>query len=204
MPANEEGFRCSCFISYKHPPDYDDPLPGSHFYLDFVRALNNLLRYYLGVSLPPYFDEKLREKPGVAFPPDLACALCKSVCLVAVLTPEYLESEWCVAEWKAMEQLEKKRLGKDRKELIIPLLFQGSPVQMEKFADVRTVVKLPALYDPLKEMDGIEFRKLLKPVADVITSHAKEIKNTCEDCGQFRIEVGPEVPTTQYQDPTPI
>ena len=93
------------------------------FWVEFVEALEERIQFYLTVNRSIYRDKDLRSKPGIPYPQELSTQLCESVCMIAVLVPDYQESSWCKAEWKAMEELEQQRLDKpERRELIIPVL----------------------------------------------------------------------------------
>jgi hypothetical protein len=124
MPASGNGFKHACFISYKHPPR---EASGPNFYQDFVRALRERIEYYLQTKIRTYLDED--ADPGTSYPTELSQSLCQSVCLIAVLTPDYFDSSWCKAEWEAMIKLEEKRLGKAG--LIIPVVLRGDVKQWE-------------------------------------------------------------------------
>src|SRR3954464_6563241 len=101
----------SCFISYKHAPSYEGMPDIKSVWVEFVEALAAGVAKFPAVPLPPYYDVRLKRQPGIAYPEELSLRLCSSICLIAILQPEYLESRWCLAEWNAMEQLEAIRLG---------------------------------------------------------------------------------------------
>src|SRR5262245_1626911 len=103
MPPNGNGFENACFISYKHPPKN---APSDHFYREFAIQFRKQLERYLSTTIRTYLDED--ADPGSAYPTELSLNLCKSVCMIAVLVPEYPDSSWCKAEWNSMERLEAK------------------------------------------------------------------------------------------------
>ena len=86
----------------------------------FAETFAGLLQDRLTTNTTVFWDEKLNHDPGKPYPDELSRNLCQSVCMVAVLVPQYLESAWCMAEWRAMERLEIQRLGKQG--LIIPVI----------------------------------------------------------------------------------
>ena len=126
MALKGSPFEHACFISYKHPPP---AAPEHNFYTEFVRALRERLEFYLPTNIRTFLDED--ADPGAAYPIDLAQKLCKSVCFVAVLTPEYLDSNWCQAELDAMTGFETKRLGNGQMGLVIPVVLRGDVRQWE-------------------------------------------------------------------------
>lgn len=185
MPG--KGYEHACFISYKR---IKTGLPSRrHLYRGFVDEFQGLLREYLTVGLFPYFDANLG--PGVDYPAELQKSLCKSLCLVAVLTPEYFESAWCRAEWEAMEKLEKMRLpaGAPR-QLIIPILLRGDDGQAGRFCGPRNLYDLSTLDDPKQQLKNLKYRRQVETIAKEI----KKISGTLTDCdcGHSVLKVGPE------------
>jgi len=106
---------------------------------------------WLNTIFRPHFEEQLEEAigkkptifidsidipPGVEWPDYLATALSKSRCMVAILSPSYFGSEWCLKEFKAMyfrqNELRKKNLLAKDHAVILPFVKQGP---MEAFPD---------------------------------------------------------------------
>lgn len=119
----------------------------------------------------------------------LAERLCASACLIAILTPEYANSAWCVAEWEAMERLEGRRLGA-RKELIIPVVFRGEPRQWENQYQRHPVdLRVDA---PREQLGTIRNRQKIGQIAsrvDYWLSHLKEQRPVDIGCRGFSIHV---------------
>ena len=97
-------FEYSCFISYRRDP-YKLPT-------QFIEQLEDALNNYVHplIRLKAFRDTALA--PGDLLDQQLACRLCKSVCLILVFTPPYFDPEqlWCAREYYAMERLERERL----------------------------------------------------------------------------------------------
>ncbi len=100
----------------------------------------------------PLFDEQLEEArggakskvfidtveipAGVDWPQYLATALSKSRCMVAILSPSYFGSEWCMKEFNAMykrqRELREKKILAAEHAVIVPFVKQGP---LEAFPD---------------------------------------------------------------------
>jgi hypothetical protein len=92
----------ACFISYCHA----EKELMSRFVTELVSALES--------SLEPYMDLKVcidadRLKPGYLYNEALAEDICRSLCMVSVFVPKYLDHEYCRREIEAMQQVEDRR-----------------------------------------------------------------------------------------------
>lgn len=99
-------FEYPCFISYRHAK-----------YEQNVSRLKNIVESLASkleerVESEVYRDEE-RLKGAAFYNEALAAALCKSVCMIALYSPTYFSSRhtFCSREFKAMQDLEQKRLG---------------------------------------------------------------------------------------------
>ncbi len=95
------------------------------------RALEGSVAWWLS-RRTVYLDER-RLRGGDFLDPELAANICSSACMVLLFSPYYfdMQSMYCAREYKAMLELEAKRLkllpqgfGK-RKGLIIPVVMRG-------------------------------------------------------------------------------
>lgn len=199
MPEETKDYKFACFISYKHPPAGN--LAAKHFWLEFVEEFQNRLESYLNTKIRTYRDIQLKSKPGIRYPEELSKSLCHSVCMIAILVPEYLESNWCIGEWRAMEKLESKR---GRADLIIPVLLRGDPDKMSDLYGTREPIDLRKIIKPSTQLDSVKNRSELESIAARIQKFAKSLDDTCMDCNQFVIGLGPEQMTPSVQDPDPL
>lgn len=206
MPSGTaaKSFEYACFICYKHPPSSDVAPSVKHYYLEFVEALQEKLEAFLTTKIRSYRDDQLKSVPGITYPEELSRKLCKSVCLVAVLVPEYLESSWCLAEWKAMEKLEEKRLGPNKKGLIIPVLFRGNFQKAEQFAGTRVIVNFKTVNKPRTQLDTVKNRGVIEDIARRIHALAKQLTSPGEICENFEIDTDVEIITPTHDDPDPL
>lgn len=116
-----DDYEWEVFISYRRA----DPV-HSWVHKHFAK----LLRDWLPLSLPAghsceiFLDEEMET--GVDWPLSLQNALHRSRILVPILSPTYLNSEWCMAEFAAMQERERLcnfRTPDDPRGLIYPVLF---------------------------------------------------------------------------------
>jgi hypothetical protein len=192
-------YQNSCFISYKHPPV---PRGSAHLWWDFVDAFQAKLEYFITLEQRTYRDDKLRSTPGVKYPAALSRNLCQSVCMIAILVPEYMRSNWCRAEWRAMEKLERDRNADSNEDgIIIPIMFRGKEDKIAKFCGSRTFMDFSNIVNPKEQLDSTENRERVDSIARRVAELARYSPT---DCGTFAINVGPEVVDPDFDDPNPL
>jgi hypothetical protein len=127
----------ACFISYRHRPSKE----YVRVIEDFYETLEGEIVLWMNEQV--YLDRK-RLEGGDFFNPALATAVCESVCMIAFYTPTYfqLDSMYCAREFKAMEELETRRLNALGAAgripgLIIPVIFRGWEVFPQQIKDTR-------------------------------------------------------------------
>ncbi len=107
------------FVSYRHERPVQDWVTN-HFYPLLEQWLPGFMPYG-----PEIFIDWSIET-GSAWPAKLRQALQSSRCLLAVWSPEYFRSRWCLAEWRSMferEQLLRLRTTRKPSGLIYPVVF---------------------------------------------------------------------------------
>ena len=113
-----EGYKHHIFISYSRSGDVPDWLHNH-----FLPVLSNRLEAVLDEDPQIFVD---RDIPyGAEWPDALADALRHSCHLLAVWSPRYFRSSWCLAEWRTMLEREKAlglRPGGDPG-LVYPVVF---------------------------------------------------------------------------------
>jgi hypothetical protein len=202
------GFQHSCFISYKHPPVHDKLNVNKHIWVQFVTAFQSSLENFLALGIPTYRDADLRSMPGVDYPPELARSLCSSVCLIAILVPEYIESSWCRAEWQGMVELERERrtdaaLGGS----IIPILFRGDLESTRNFCGPRTFLDFRKVINPRRQLENNDtYLWALDHIAQRVAMLANGVSPT--DCREFVASfvkrTGRDVAEPRFDDPNPL
>jgi hypothetical protein len=116
----------ACFISYRHTGD-----PEAHKFVQcFVKILKKQLAFCLP-NVPIYFDED-GSKVGDFYNEEIAYQLCRSACMVMFFSLCHFDlgHPYCAFEYKAMLDLEQRRLGETEKDLrnkglIFPIVFRG-------------------------------------------------------------------------------
>lgn len=171
----DAGYRNCCFISY--------PRLQSRHVSDFARQLKRGIEEELDLWIPDpraFLDES-HILPGAVWPETLRDNLCRSICMLAILVPRYVEPahEWCGREWAAMNHLGSIRFPNTDVKPIIPIFFR-------KFS-------LPAPFDSLQGYDFShpatstvnswrteDFRRLVHNiVADVARLGTEIRRNAC-------------------------
>jgi TIR domain len=196
------GFAYASFISYKHPPATAAKRGVRHYWIEFIECFQERLAAYLSIDLPLYRDPQLDMEPGAPYPRELAEALCRSACMVAILVPDYLESDWCLSEWRAMESLEARRLGPGKAGLIIPVIFRGEPEELRQIYGTRQRVDLRCVQRPAVDLNTKSSRRQLETIATRISKLVKSLDDPCEYCATFEIMRVQEA--MQVRDPSPF
>ena len=194
---NGNGFEHACFISYKHPPK---TAPPNHFYREFAIHFQKVLERHLSTPIRSYLDEN--ADIGSAYPEDLSRRLCRSVCMIAILVPEYPDSNWCAAEWAAMEKLETKRLGGNRG-LILPIALKRSADDWNRLYQ-RKPADFSKVAVPANQLESVKQVQKIQAIAAKIEALVTQVHETCEDCTQFMLTIGEEKlnPTPTFTDPS--
>ncbi|HTE10741.1 MAG TPA: toll/interleukin-1 receptor domain-containing protein [Chitinophagaceae bacterium] len=181
-----------CFISFRH---FDDEISEA-FIKQFVDCLNGYLTPLVGVG--PFIDYK-RMQAGYKLSPAIADAICNSACMIVIWTPQYFTSEhiWCAMEYKAMIDLEKKRLsllpgGEQFKGLIIPVIYRGSKYYPSKLADQEIYLNFEkfGLYEEVMMKNkkfAEEIEKLADYIADRIDAFRRNNQNPWGSCNGFQL-----------------
>src|SRR5262249_8127901 len=88
------------FVSYRHKEPVLDWL-RHHFYPKLQRWLPNVM------PRDPEIFVDWQIEVGSAWPLTLREGLLRSRCMVAICTPEYFRSPWCLAEWRSFRARER-------------------------------------------------------------------------------------------------
>lgn len=182
------GFSHACFISYRN----------SHmektvtFIEQFVDALENCLDQYIPHDVDVYIDRD-RLKAGYKFNIAITKALRESLCMVAILSPNYFNSEYCRREYVAMEHIEEKRRQKVRlppeeKGLVIPVLVWGAEEDLPR--EIRDNTQFIAMPFKLTNLRGeIKHDPNLSPIVEKIGDLIREHYRSFADGGHCQTAV---------------
>src|SRR5688572_29804466 len=91
-----EGFQNDIFITYSHIDNQPIGEKKKCWVSDFHRDLRNLIRQKLGGRVVVWWDDRLSGAD--LFPIEIASQVKSTGVLVALISPSYLESEWCRKE----------------------------------------------------------------------------------------------------------
>ncbi|MGX7825770.1 TIR domain-containing protein [Actinokineospora sp. 24-640] len=90
------GYEYDVFISYTRKAG-----AGTWVKENFYPALKDSLDNEMGRE--PTLHVDWEQETGVSWPPNLERSLLRSRVMVAVLSPPYFRSSWCLAEWASMD-----------------------------------------------------------------------------------------------------
>jgi hypothetical protein len=110
-----DDYQYDLFLSFRHKPPVIDWL-RRHFFPKLEQWLPNAM------SRDPAIFVDWNIETGAAWPLVLKEGLLRSRCMLAVWTPEYFRSSWCLAEWQSFRARE-QRLGLTTKGLIYPVVY---------------------------------------------------------------------------------
>jgi hypothetical protein len=180
----------SCFISYRHTKQ-------EKIVRELVTSLKAELSLWLDMDV--FLDEE-RLKGGDFFNPSLAQALCESVCLIVVYTPNYFSGQktYCAREYRAMEELEQirfKKLGtveNPKHGLIIPLVYRGNKSLPEVVRSKRQCYSFQDFQIYGKDnLENPEYAAKIMEIAEYISDRCEELRvvedEICSCCDTFEI-----------------
>ncbi len=162
---HEGGYEWDLFVSYKRDP------AGQHLIAPWVSRVIETVRYWLtqargGDPARVFFDTEAIEV-GTQWRAELRRALLRSRCLMAVLSPEYFRSEWCLTEWSSF-LARQRMLSGHPVTVILPVKFcDGSffPLEaqdMEQLDLSDHSSLMPAFWE---SPGALELERKLKPFA---------------------------------------
>jgi len=114
-----QGYEHYIFVSYSRSGNIPEWLQNH-----FVPVLRKCMATLMPDEPALFVDEEI--DPGSDWPDTLANALHKSCCMVAIWTPRYFRSKWCIAEWKTMMHREKQlglRTSDNPKGIVYPIIY---------------------------------------------------------------------------------
>jgi len=197
-------FAHSCFVSYRH----SDRDRTRKFIAELVDALDDCTDQTMPISA---FHDAARLKAGFKFNLAITKALKESVCLIAVLSPEYFQSDYCRREYMGMIEIEAMRREKtglpaQEKGLIIPILVWGGDDDVPE--EVRNHVHYAKMsYGLTNQRNELKYdpnwADFLEEIAEQIFSHYKDFsqakitKKAVDCCNAFQL---PELVDIGYWD----
>ena len=182
----------ACFISYRHP--------GNKRTTEILRKLADELEARICLHVPgarAYFDLE-RLEVGDRYQEELATELCRSACMVLFFNRSYFDvtNHFCAREYRAMIELEKRRLGSaasdlQRKGLILTVAIrdpENLPAEItahRQFVDVSGLMLSPNYFKQTKWLTKLD--EIAKAVADRYSIVSKALGATPDNCPDFRL-----------------
>jgi hypothetical protein len=99
--TSADGYRYDLFLSYRRTPNVSAWV-RNHFHPGLRNCLWDELEY------EPQIFLDIEQDPGTPWPEHLKWALQRSRLVVAVLSPPYFTSRWCMAEWQTILRREQR------------------------------------------------------------------------------------------------
>jgi hypothetical protein len=182
----------ACFISFRH----GEQELTQRFVSEFHSGISGELETQLGRSAGVFLDEE-RLTGGDLFNEAIAEHLCTSSCLIVIYTPSYfdLSHTYCAREYKAMVELERRRLallgqGLDRTHgLIIPVIFRGEKILPAELREHRQYYDFADfLLTGRKLHKHSRYAGAIREMGEYIAERHRALAATVnEDCAGFRL-----------------
>jgi hypothetical protein len=145
----------------------------------FLPKLRDCLIDEIGYTPTVFVDQHMDA--GAVWPDDLEHALAHSKILVAVYSPQYFRSDWCVAEWKSMAARE-QLLGLASRELtrglIFPILYSDSH-NFPEYGKERMWHDMKGLDSPdpmfQQSLDWLEFHRRMRTIAADVEQMLRQV-----------------------------
>lgn len=187
-------FKYCCFLSYRHGDKTMATFAGQ-----IVDALADELSMLLDDynALPIFKDDRSIEVSDKV-DPAIAEALCQSVCMVLIYTPNYLSEEkpYCASELEAILRLEKERIEKLTGEstklgLLITVILRGDQKDLPQLLKNRQHEDFSAFALHTTEIRrNKKFSPQIQKIAKKIKEHAASFdtkQDWCSGCENFKL-----------------
>lgn len=182
------GYKFDVFFSYKRDPESDK------WHETVARKLEFWLRKEINAPEARIFFDTESIETGEQWNRTIREGLKTSKCLVAVWSPDYFHSPWCIAEWQSFVQRE-QHLKLKTGSLIAPARYHDGEyfpraAQNAQMMDFRQYTSTMAFFWDSKYADEFE-RTVLKPFAKAV---AKKIRNAPTYDDKFPLVAADEPP----------
>ncbi len=187
-------FKYCCFLSYRHG-DKTMATFASQIVDALADELSMLLDDY--PALPIFKDDRSIEV-GDKVDPAIAQALCQSVCMLVIYTPNYLSEEkpYCASELEGMIRLEKERIAKlvgvdEKTGFLITVILRGDRGELPQLLKERQNEDFSAFALHTSEIRrNKKFSPQIQQIAKKIKSHCSlfdKKQDWCGGCKDFKL-----------------
>jgi hypothetical protein len=173
------GYEYDIFFSYKRD------VQSKKWHSKVAEKIEFWLRKELNQQKINLFIDKEDIEIGERWKMKIADGLKRSKCLVALLSPDYFNSPWCVSEWKTFLAREKmlEQLGIESRGLIVPAIYhdgehfpaEAKDIQAVDFSDYNSTMDFF-----WHSEDGYIFER------DKLKTFSKEIAKTVQRAPAYR------------------
>jgi len=191
-------FQHACFISYRH----GQGMLAERIINELYKTLSAEIELLRDETV--YLDQD-RLRGGDFHNDAIAEALCRSVCMIVVFSPIYFSKRhtYCAREYKAMEQLEARRLESlgdavDRNRgLIIPIVFRGWDYRPPEIKDRRQCHKFDEfLLSDVEIWRHPHYARKIKEIAEYICDRCRmfdALPEAFDECEDFTLPPDEEI-----------
>ena len=195
------GFDHDLFLSYAHNDS-----------AEWIRALEERLRQQLGDILGDevqIWQDTKNIRFGQDWPDEIEKAICRSVAFLAVLSPSYLNSDWCARErkvfldhCKARNQLKAGSFHRFLKLVRLPWPGDAHRLFLQESQDISFFERTAAGVDTALEARSAKFRTRVAEAAHAIASLLQEMRgcrgsvfvaSATDDCSKARAALRDEL-----------
>ena len=169
------GYQYDIFLSYPRSA-HVEPWVHKHF----LPELRGCLDVHLAHEPRIFVDTA--QPTGVRWQQHIKEALLKSRLMVAVWTPPYFRSQWCIAEWDSMLEREKrlaKNGSKPTRGLVYPVIYSDGDHFDQRAKDTqhrRDLTKYNYPYDCFRDSTAyLSFHDAMMAMSQEIEAHLKDI-----------------------------
>lgn len=169
------GYQYDIFVSYPRAGQV-----GSWVHKHFLPVLSECLNVHLPDEPRIFVDTD--QPTGIQWPEHIKEALLKSRLLMAVWTPPYFRSQWCIAEWTSMlerEQLLAEDGCKPDRGLVYPVIYSDGKHFDERAKNVqyrKDLTKYTYPYECFKDSTTyLEFHDAMMSISQELEVHLNEI-----------------------------
>jgi len=191
MGEDAGGYEWDVFVSYRREP------PGRAQITPWITRVVDVVKFWLGQELggedPRMFFDTRVVAVGSRWQVELRRAVATSRCLLAIWSPAYFRSQWCIAEWRSF--VKREQLMAAGTCLIVPVKFHDGEWFPDDARQVECLdlspyaVTMPAFWETRRAVELEEvLQDLARRLAHVV-SQAPAYREDWPDLDPFLADV---------------